>query len=107
MDKTPEPTELDNVHHVAIEVKNIQESVNWYTERFNCKVSYQDATWAMIEFGNLKMALVLPEEHASHVGIERPDAESFGPLNTHRDGVRYVYITDPAGNTVEVVAKEP
>ncbi len=106
MSTTPEKTGLDNVHHVAIAVKDIEQSVDWYTRNFNCQVSYQDKTWAMLEFGNLQMALVLPEEHSAHVGIQRPDAETFGPLSTHRDGVRYIYITDPAGNTVEVVAEE-
>ncbi len=96
---------LDAVHHVAVMTRDLQESLDWYTARFACQVLYRDATWALLQFANLQMALVSPGEHAAHVGIARPDAERFGPLRTHRDGVRYVYLADPAGNTVEVVAE--
>lgn len=98
-----DPKALDRVHHVAIAVKDLGQSVDWYTRNFNCRVTYRDDTWAMIEFGNLRMALVTPTEHPPHVGILRQDAEKFGTIRTHRDGVRYVYVKDPAGNTVEVV----
>ncbi len=97
---------LDAVHHVAVVTRDLQESLRWYTERFACEVLYRDGTWALLQFANLQMALVSPGEHAAHVGIARPDAARFGEVRTHRDGVRYVYLGDPAGNTVEVVAEE-
>ena len=95
---------LDGIHHVAVATRDVKESLRWYKERFRCDVLYEDETWALLQFANLQMALVSPGEHAAHVGIEREDAERFGALSKHRDGVRYVYLTDPAGNTVEVVA---
>ncbi len=97
---------LDAVHHVAVVTRDLQESLDWYTGRFACEVLYRDRTWALLQFANLQMALVSPGEHAAHVGIARPDAGRFGALRTHRDGVRYLYLEDPAGNTVEVVAEE-
>lgn len=99
-------TPLDSLHHIAISVKDIADAVNWYTQHFRCKVRYQDATWAMLEFGNIQLALVIPEQHPPHVAFVHPEAEKFGPLKTHRDGTRSTYVTDPAGNAVEVMAQD-
>jgi hypothetical protein len=35
-----------------------------------------------------------------------PHAAEHGPLKTHRDGTRSVYVQDPAGNSVELLAPE-
>jgi catechol 2,3-dioxygenase-like lactoylglutathione lyase family enzyme len=97
---------LDTVDHVAVSVKDIAQAVQWYTKTFHCKVAYQDGTWAMLDFANLKVALVIPEQHPSHMAFVSPDAERYGSLRPHRDGTRSVYITDPAGNTIEIMAKQ-
>ena len=97
---------LDSLHHVAIAVKDIGQAVDWYTKTFHCTVSYQDATWAMLEFANLKLALVIPEQHPPHVAIIHAEAEKFGTLRPHRDGTRSVYVTDPAGNAIEILAQD-
>lgn len=97
---------LDNLHHVAIAVKDVAQAVNWYTRNFQCKVSYQDATWAMLDFANIKVALVIPQQHPPHIAFVHPEAERFGPLTPHRDGTRSVYVHDPAGNAVEVLAQD-
>jgi catechol 2,3-dioxygenase-like lactoylglutathione lyase family enzyme len=97
---------LDSVHHVAIEVRDIASAVDWYTRTFHCKLSYQDPTWAMVEFANLKLAFVLPGQHPPHIGFVHPEAERFGPLKPHRDGTRSTYVTDPAGNAVELLAQD-
>ncbi|MGB5398545.1 MAG: VOC family protein, partial [Gammaproteobacteria bacterium] len=81
----------DTIHHVAIQVSDIQRAVDWYTEKFKVKVTYQDETWAMLQFNNISLALVLPEQHPPHIAIESPDAEAFGALTKHRDGTRSVY----------------
>ncbi len=94
---------LDRVDHIALEVKDIDATVRWYKERFNCSVSYQDDTWAMLEFGNINIAFVIAREHPPHVGIEREDASSFGKLKKHRDGSESCYLADPGGNTLEVL----
>jgi catechol 2,3-dioxygenase-like lactoylglutathione lyase family enzyme len=102
---TPE-TALDSIHHVAVEVKDVKAAVDWYRRNFQCKVSYQDDTWAMLDFANLKMALVIPSQHPAHVAFVHPEAETFGPLKPHRDGTRSVYVTDPSGNAVEILAQD-
>lgn len=97
---------LDAVHHVAIVVLNIAESVAWYRETFRCEVTYQDETWAMLKFANLSMALVVPHQHPAHLGFVTPRAAEFGPLKTHRDGTASIYISDPSGNAVELLSPE-
>ncbi|MCG6155968.1 VOC family protein [Rubinisphaera margarita] len=96
-------TSLDSVHHIAISVEDIAEAVNWYRETFRCDVVYQDDTWAMLQFANLQMALVVPGQHPPHIGFAIPDAEKFGELKPHRDGTRSVYTADPFGNVVEMM----
>ena len=95
----------DILHHIAIQVKDIQRAVEWYTEKFKVKVSYQDDTWAMLQFKNINLALVLPEQHPPHIAIESPDAGQFGTLTKHRDGTESVYITDSEDNALEVMQK--
>jgi catechol 2,3-dioxygenase-like lactoylglutathione lyase family enzyme len=99
-------TRLDQVHHVALPVPDVAAAVDWYRKNFACKVSYQDATWAMLEFANLKLALVIPSQHPGHIAFVHPEAEKYGPLKAHRDGTRSVYIQDPAGNSVELLAQD-
>ena len=96
-------SELDRLDHVAIPVQEIASAVDWYTKTFKCKVKYQDATWALLGFDNVDMALVIPSQHPAHIGLTSPDAETFGELKTHRDGTRSCYVSDPAGNAVEIL----
>jgi catechol 2,3-dioxygenase-like lactoylglutathione lyase family enzyme len=97
---------LDPIDHIAVAVDDISSAVEWYTSQFACNVAYQDATWAMLEFRNMKMALVLPEQHAAHVAFQADDLPRFGTVASHRDGVRYVYTQDPFDNTVEIVERD-
>src|SRR4051794_9299358 len=63
-------TALDPVHHVAVSVRDVKEAVAWYQSRFACRVSYQDDTWAMLEFANIKLALVVPSQQQGRpVGV--------------------------------------
>ncbi len=94
---------LDAIHHLAISVKNIGESVDYYQKTFECKVVYQDATWALLQFANIQLALVLPGHHPPHLAIAKDDAENWGKLTKHRDGVESVYIADNAGNSIEIL----
>ncbi len=97
---------LDCIHHIAIPAPDVARAVEWYTGAFRCRVVYQDQTWALLEFGNTRLALVTPGQHPPHVGFLSPNAESFGPLTPHRDGTRSIYIRDPAGNAVEILAED-
>jgi catechol 2,3-dioxygenase-like lactoylglutathione lyase family enzyme len=94
---------LDHIHHVAIPVPDISKALEWYTSRFDCEVEYVDKTWALLQFANTKLALVLPHEHPSHFALTRHDANKFGDLVTHRDGLHSVYIKDAFGNCIEIL----
>jgi catechol 2,3-dioxygenase-like lactoylglutathione lyase family enzyme len=95
-------SEFDTLDHVAVSVHNIEESVNWYRSRFKCRVVYQDATWALLEFGNVRLAFVIPEQHPPHIAI-LGDPRSYGVPTSHRDGTSSVYIQDPNGTNVEIL----
>ena len=97
---------LDSVDHVAIAVRNIESTVAWYKANFSCIVDYQDDTWAFLIFENVKVALVVPDQHPPHVAFVSLNAESYGKLKTHRDGTRSIYVRDPDGNSVEVMDKD-
>lgn len=96
----------DAIHHVAVSVSDIPAAVEWYCTNFKCSVDYQDNTWAMLQFANIKLALVIPEEHPPHVGFATSRASEFGELRTHRDGTRSIYISDVAGNAIELLDPE-
>lgn len=94
---------MDRIHHIALPVSHIARAVAWYQAHFDCTVSYQDDTWAMLTFANIQLALVLPEQHPQHIAFMRDDAANFGKLITHRDGTASVYIKDSEGNSVEIL----
>jgi catechol 2,3-dioxygenase-like lactoylglutathione lyase family enzyme len=100
------PRTLDRIEHVAISVPDVPAAVAWYTKSFRCTVAYQDATWAMLKFDNLELALVIPGQHPPHVAFSSPNARAFGELKTHRDGTRSTYVKDPAGNSLEIMAAD-
>ncbi|MEI7782495.1 MAG: VOC family protein [Planctomycetota bacterium] len=35
---------LDEIHHIAISVRDVAEAVDWYRKHFRCEIGYQDAT---------------------------------------------------------------
>jgi catechol 2,3-dioxygenase-like lactoylglutathione lyase family enzyme len=98
--------QLDSIDHIAVPVKDVASAVAWYRSTFQCDVTYQDDTWAFLKFDNIKLALVIPSQHPAHISFVSPEAEKFGTLQLHRDGTRSCYVTDPAGNSVEILAPE-
>ena len=94
---------MDKIHHLAIQVEDIGKSVDWYKKNFDIQVSYQDEPWAMRDFENTSLALVIPEQHPYHFAIESDEASSYGELTKHRDGTASVYIKDIDGNNIEMI----
>ncbi|MBD3617925.1 MAG: VOC family protein [Chromatiales bacterium] len=94
---------LDALHHVAIQVEDLDRALDWYRQHFRLEVVYRDPTWALLRLANIHLALVIPAEHPPHLALSHPDAARFGALTTHRDGTRSVYIQDSEGNTVEIM----
>jgi len=90
---------LRKIDHVAIQVDNIQDSAYWYEEQYDCSIEYCDSTWALLKFDNIKLALVLKDEHPPHIAFEVDGVEG----KTHRDGSVSKYIDDPSGNKIELI----
>lgn len=82
---------------------DIKQALHWYRNQFNIVVLYEDTTWALLHFGNIDLALVVPGQHPPHIAIERADAAKYGPLRQHRDGTASVYVNDPFGNVIEIM----
>jgi catechol 2,3-dioxygenase-like lactoylglutathione lyase family enzyme len=97
---------LNTIDHVAIPVTDVAASVAWYREHFACEVKYQDETWALLAFANIRLALVIPAQHPAHLGFVTEQAEKFGALKLHRDGTRSCYVDDPSGNSIEMLAAD-
>ena len=51
--------QLSKIDHLAIIVENIEESVEYYSTKFNCEVKHKDATWAMLKFDNINYHILL------------------------------------------------
>tara|TARA_B100000287_G_scaffold425012_1_gene470630 strand:- start:189 stop:479 length:291 start_codon:yes stop_codon:yes gene_type:complete len=90
------------IDHIAIRVDDVRESVDWYVNEYGCPIIYCDDTWAFLEFDNIKLALVVEDEHPYHIAFEVDD---LGPLGgvLHRDGSVSRYIDDPSGNKIELI----
>ena len=94
---------MDKIDHVAIQTENIDKSVKWILNKFKCNVKYQDKTWAMLEFENMKIALVLPDQHPPHIAITCDDIEKHGKPAKHRDGSDFLYIEGLDENIFELI----
>ncbi len=94
---------MDKIHHIAVQVDDVKQAVDWYRDQFDIEVSYQDETWAMLKFDNISLAIVIPGQHPPHFAIENEQAEKYGELTPHRDGTASIYIKDPFDNAVEII----
>ena len=93
---------MKKIDHIALQVDNIKESVAWYHDNYDCMILHCDDTWAFLQFDNIKLALVVEDEHPYHIAFE---VEDLGPLKgkLHRDGSISRYIEDPSGNKIELI----
>ena len=94
---------MEKIDHIAVVVTNISEGVRWYTKKFDCKVNYKDKSWAELQFDNIKLALVLPQDHPAHIAFE-DDTVVDG--EKHRDGSESIYEHDTFGNIIERIKYE-
>jgi len=97
---------LQKIHHIAIEVADIQRSIDWYQEKFACEIEYQDESWGLLKFENIKLALVLPKQHPAHIAFSVSKSNISGTLSEHRDGSQSQYQQDPDGNFIELLATD-
>lgn len=95
--------ELSSIHHIAVGVENVERAIAWYRSHFNCELVYQDATWGLLKFANISLALVMPKQHPAHLAFMYDNISKFGEPKTHRDGTRSVYVKDSENNTIEML----
>src|SRR5512133_2451400 len=102
------------IDHVAIASADIPATARWYVEQFGATILHQDDTWAFLKIGGSKLAIVTPGQHPPHLAFALTDPEleeqavRLGKtIAPHRDGTRSIYITDPAGNAVELISYPP
>ena len=90
------------IDHIALQVDDVKESVDYYVDEYGCSIIHCDDTWAFLQFDNIKLALVVEDEHPYHIAFETDDK---GVLNgtLHRDGSVSKYVKDPSGNTIELI----
>ena len=96
---------LTSIDHIAIESNDIAKSVDWYKNKFNCKIKYQDNSWAMLEFKNVSVALVVPGQHPPHFAVVDETIGELSKSKVHRDGIKYLYEKDPDENYIERIDK--
>ena len=89
---------MERIDHVALVVPHINKAVEWYTQNTDCKVNYQDDTWAEIQYENVKLALVSPAEHPPHIAFIDENVKNG---TKHRDGSESTYEHDFSGNIIE------
>lgn len=100
--------------HVAVPTKDIAASVEWYRFHFNAKLLYQDETWAFLQLGGTKLALISAHQHPPHIAMSVTedvlvDAAKIAKksVDSHRDGTKGIYLHDPSGNAVELICYPP
>ena len=98
-------TELDRIHHLALNVADIDKSITWYQSSYKCEVVYRDRTQVVLQFANVKLTLVLPSTEPAHLAFEREDANKLGELRERADGTKSTFLADPTGNVIEILAK--
>lgn len=91
---------MEKIDHIALVVPNIKRAVSWYVKNRDCKVKYQDISWALLEFDNVDLALVLPHEHPPHIAFVD---ETITDGTKHRDGSESIYDHDTFGNIIEKI----
>ena len=98
--------------HIAILSTNIVGDVTFYLELFSDSVIlYQDETWALLQIGDVKLALVSPGEHPAHISyrvgsrseLEELSSQFSASIKLHRDFSESFYIFDPSGNATEII----
>ena len=92
--------------HVAVNVKDIRSSTDWYVKNLSAEVLYLDDTWAFLQVHGTKIALTLASQHPAHICFSINEEEKNGLFSDkvfkkHRDGSSSCYTRDLDGNFIE------
>ncbi len=92
--------------HVAVNVKDVAASIEWYVKNLGANVVYRDDAWAYLEAAGVRIALTVRSQHPAHIAFDvgpNPPAEFVAKAKRHRDGSMSRYVTDPDGNAIEYI----
>lgn len=97
--------------HVAQQVPDVAAAVRWYTQTLpDCRVLYEDESWALLAGPGVKLALIRRGDHPDHVAWRVSGAELAelagrlgGEVKVHRDGSRGFYLRGPGGQHIEII----
>ena len=95
---------FDIVDHIAIQVSDVGTSLKWYKRKYKCAVIYADSTWGLIQFNNIKLALVSNNEHPPHIAFLDNQIHLSKGTTKHRDGSISKYYKDLNNNYIEHVS---
>lgn len=95
--------EPDVVHHVTVQVGDLERAIAWYGETFRAKLLRRASNRAVFAFGSLELHLVGPGTQPAGITIVRHDVAKMGPSKRRADGVRQLHLVDPWGNAIEVI----
>lgn len=98
---------MDKIDHIALEVEDVGVAIDTMKKNFTFDVIERYDDWAIIQFDNIKVALVTKGKHPPHVAFSvknRDDLLDFpGKVMHHRDGTSSVYVMNIPGNWVEYI----
>ncbi len=90
--------------HVALNVTNIKNAIEWYVSNLDAKVLFQDETWGLVEIAGTRIAFTIPSQHPPHIAFAVDSLEKIpGAAKIHRDGSISSYVSDPDGNFIEYI----
>ena len=100
------------INHVAFEVRDLDEALDWWGRWFVFELRGRRATMAWLDLGDQFVALSqveggLPGDDARHVGLVVDDKEALrAALREAGEDVRRsgsLRVRDPSGNLIEIV----
>ena len=95
---------MDKIDHIALQVNDIKESVEYYTSNYDCSIIFKDDYWAFLQFDNIKLALIIEDQHPHHISFAVDEIEWVDHITEHRDGSVSKYVQDPSGNNIEIIS---
>ena len=127
---TDRPAPTAGLHHVALQARDLEATVAFYTELLGMSVEWQpDADNYYLTSGSDNLAIHRAGDTVSeagqrldHIGFIIDRAEDVDvwhrflkaanvrivqPPQTHRDGARSFYCEDPEGTTVQIIYHPP